>query len=128
MEDLSRLALHGSFACWSLQLDLPLLWFMSHAGYSMRACAGPPAIQSESHINVLVDPPGPFRYLPDFILKSVGEAALKASLSTLQASPTASALLTSHCDAIEGFWHVLLLSVERPFVGQEDCFKHKARV
>ena len=54
-------------------------------------CAGPPAIQSESKINVLVDPPGPFRYLSDFILQSVGEAALKASLSTLQASETAAA-------------------------------------
>ena len=43
-----------------------------------------PAIASESRINVLVDPPGPFRYFPDFILQSVGEAALKASLSTLQ--------------------------------------------
>ena len=51
----------------------------------MVACAGPPAIDSESHIDVRVDPPGPFRYIPDFLLQSVGEAALKASLATLQA-------------------------------------------
>ena len=62
------------------------LWIVPCASCSMYACAGP-AIQSESYINVLVDPPGPFRYIPDFILQSVGEAALKASLSTLQASP-----------------------------------------
>ena len=60
----------------------------SDAVFLKLCCAGPPAIQSESKINVLVDPPGPFRYLPDFILQSVGEAALKASLSTLQASET----------------------------------------
>lgn len=57
---------------------------MNFGFFSCLARAGPPAIASESYINVLVDPPGPFRYVPDFILQSVGEAALKASLSTLQ--------------------------------------------
>lgn len=73
--------LDGSPGVKQLRLD-------DHVEFDVHTCftpqQGPPAIQSESHINVLVDPPGPFRYLPDFILKSVGEAALKASLSTLQ--------------------------------------------
>ena len=65
---------------------------------------------------MLVDPPGPFRYFPDFILKSVGEAALKASLSTLQAGPTSLLYNKQHhftglSTAVRS-WHAALLHLE----------------
>ena len=58
----------------------------------MLLCAEPPAIVSESWIDVDVDPPFPFSLLPDRVLQAVGNAALHASLSTLQARHIASAL------------------------------------
>lgn len=43
-----------------------------------------PAIVSDSIIDVVVDPPGPFALFPDALLQAVGNAGLHASLSTLQ--------------------------------------------
>ena len=53
----------------------------------------PPAIISESWIDVVVDPPLPFSLLPDRILRTVGNAALHASLSTLQVSVSACSIV-----------------------------------
>ena len=49
---------------------------------------GSPAIVSESSIDVIVDPPGPFTLFPDALLQTVGNAGLHASLSTLQVPNT----------------------------------------
>lgn len=46
--------------------------------------ADPPAILSESEIDVTVEPPGPFVFVPDIVLQAVGNAGLYQALSTLQ--------------------------------------------
>ena len=46
--------------------------------------ADPPAILSESEIDVTVEPPGPFVIVPDIVLEAVGNAGLYQALSTLQ--------------------------------------------
>lgn len=53
--------------------------------------ADPPTILSESEIEVTVEPPGPFAFVPDILLQAVGNAGLYQALSTLQVP-----LLASH--------------------------------
>lgn len=43
-------------------------------------------ISSESVVNVLVEPPGPFAYLPDQLLEATGNAVVHAALVSLQVS------------------------------------------
>lgn len=66
----------------------PALHF--RCGEPICAFADPPAIVSASHIDVAVDPPVPFSFLPDSILQAVGGAGVHASLSTLQVCLTCS--------------------------------------
>ncbi|CAL8470714.1 g10256 [Coccomyxa elongata] len=49
-----------------------------------RCQQDPPAILSESEIDVTVEPPGPFVFVPDIVLQAVGNAGLYQALSTLQ--------------------------------------------
>jgi hypothetical protein len=51
---------------------------------------------SESSIDVLVEPPGPFALFPDSLLQAVGNAGLHASLSTLQVKSPSSRCLQNN--------------------------------
>jgi len=64
----------------------------------------PPAILSESEIEVTVEPPGPFVFVPDVVLQAVGNAGLHASLSTLQVGLAVSCLhLLKVCNFVRSY-------------------------